>query len=100
MKDAGVAAACVEGERVFFFGDDEFFGWVGFKEGDACGEADYASAEDEDVGLLQHGESVEDSSDEWISSIDCGVTECDWALPIALSVVDERVHSWAIKIAN
>ena len=55
MKDAGVAATCVESECVFFFGDDDFFGWVGFKEGDACGEADYAGTEDEDVGLLQHG---------------------------------------------
>ena len=55
MEDAGVAAAFMEGECVFFFGDDDFFGWVGFKEGDACGEADYAGTEDEDVGLLQHG---------------------------------------------
>ena len=55
MEEAGVAATCVEGECVFFFGDDDFFGWVGFKEGDACGEADHAGAEDEDVGLDGYG---------------------------------------------
>ena len=55
MKDARVAAACVEGECVFFFGDDDFFGWVGFKEGDACGEADYAGAGNEDVALDGYG---------------------------------------------
>ena len=60
MKDARVAAACVEGECVFFFGDDDFFGWVGFKEGDACGEADYSGAENEDVALLRHGARVVD----------------------------------------
>ena len=60
MEDAGVAAACVEGECVFFFGDDDFFGWVGFKEGDACGEADYAGTEDEDVALLRHGGILDD----------------------------------------
>ena len=58
MEDAGVAAACVEGESVFFFGDDDFFGWVGFKKSDDCGEADYTDAEDQDVAFLWHGVGV------------------------------------------
>lgn len=69
MEDAGVAAACVEGECVFFFGDDDFFGWVGFKEGDARGEADYAGAEDEDVALLWDG----------VTLLGGVIAEYDWA---------------------
>ena len=55
MEDTGVAAACVEGECVFFFGDDDFCVWFCFQDGYSYREADDACAEDEDVAVVWSG---------------------------------------------